>query len=92
MSGNYRNTHQGTLQDDVELFAREQKANAFKNSTVSESKTIDGDHGRIETRRTTVFHDIAWLQVRQNWPGLKAVVMVDSERESGAKVERETRF
>ncbi|MPZ31321.1 MAG: ISAs1 family transposase, partial [Rhodospirillales bacterium] len=46
----------------------------------------------IETRRTTVFHDVGWLQERLNWPGLKAVVMVQSERESGARVEPETRF
>ena len=84
--------NQGTLRDDVELFANEQKAKAFKDTTVSQHSTVDGDHGRIETRRTTVFHDIGWLQEQHDWPGLKAVVMVDSEREIGAKVERETRF
>lgn len=84
--------NQGTLRDDVELFANEQKARKFKDATISKDKSVDGDHGRIETRRTTVFHDIGWLQERHNWPGLKAVVMVDSERDSGAKVERETRF
>lgn len=84
--------NQGTLRDDVELFADEQKANDFKDTTISQHKAVDGDHGRIVTRRTTVFHDIGWLQEQHNWPGLKAVVMVDSQRQSGAKVERETRF
>jgi len=84
--------NQGTLREDVELFANEQKASNFKDATISCNKTVDGGHGRIETRRTTVFHDIGWLQERHDWPGLKAVVMVDSKRESGAKVERETRF
>ena len=84
--------NQGTLQEDVELFANEQKGRNFKDTTVSRNETTDGDHGRIETRRTTVFHDIGWLQDRHDWPGLKAVVMVDSKREIGAKVERETRF
>jgi predicted transposase YbfD/YdcC len=84
--------NQGTLHDDVELFANEQKAKSFKDTTISQDKSVDGDHGRIETRRTTVFHDIGWLQERHNWPGLKAVVMVQSERESDAKVEHETRF
>ena len=51
--------NQGTLRDDVELFAREQKAVAFKNTSVSQDTTVDGDHGRIETRTVTVFHDIA---------------------------------
>jgi predicted transposase YbfD/YdcC len=84
--------NQGTLREDVELFANEQKANNFKDTTISQDKSVDGDHGRIETRRTTVFHDIGWLQESHDWPGLKAVVMIESEREIGAKVERETRF
>ena len=84
--------NQGTLHEDVELFANEQKTGNFKDTTVSRDKTVDGDHGRIETRRTTVFHNVGWLQERHNWPGLKAVVMVESEREIDAKVERETRF
>lgn len=54
--------------------------------------TVDGDHGRIETRTITVFHDIGWLQDNHQWPGLKSVVMVESERESDGKVETETRF
>ena len=84
--------NQGTLSEDVELFANEQKTRDLKDSKVSQAKTVDGDHGRIETRRTTVFHDIGWLQQRHNWPGLKSVVMVESERQIDAKVERETRF
>jgi len=84
--------NQGTLRDDVELFATEQKANDFKDTKVSSHKTVDGDHGRIETRTYTVIHDVAWLQERHDWPGLKGVVMIESTREIGDKIERETRF
>lgn len=84
--------NQGTLREDVELFVAEQKAAGFKDTTISRETTVDGDHGRIETRTTTVIHDIAWLQKRHNWPGLKAVIVVESEREIGNKTERETRF
>jgi predicted transposase YbfD/YdcC len=84
--------NQGTLRDDVELFAKEQKSRDFKDTTISKHTSFDGDHGRIETRRATVFHDIAWLQERHNWPGLKGVVMVESERENATSIERETRF
>ena len=41
---------------------------------------------------TTVIHDVAWLQERHDWPSLKAIVMVESTRESGEKTEFETRF
>jgi predicted transposase YbfD/YdcC len=84
--------NQGTLREDVELFAAEQKAKDFKDATVTRDKTVDGDHGRIETRAVTVIHDVAWLQKRHQWPGLKGVVMVDSRRELGGKTEHETRF
>jgi predicted transposase YbfD/YdcC len=84
--------NQGSLRDDVELFVAEQKANGFRDTTISRDQTVDGDHGRIETRTTTVIRDIAWLQERHNWPGLAAVIVVDSIREVDGKEERETRF
>ncbi len=84
--------NQGTLRDDVELFAKEQRAVGFRNTSVSQDTTVDGDHGRIETRTVTVFHDIGWLQDSHQWPGLKSVVMVESERETNGKAETETRF
>ena len=84
--------NQSGLREDVELFATEQKAKGFADTTVSRDTTIDGDHGRIETRTTTVIHDVGWLQERHAWPGLKAVVMVESSREISGKTETETRF
>jgi predicted transposase YbfD/YdcC len=90
--------NQGTLHEDVKVFADEQKANNFKDTKVTHHETVDGDHGRIETRTYTVFHDVAWLQERHDWPGLKAAIMVESTREipgpspGTAKIEQETRF
>jgi predicted transposase YbfD/YdcC len=84
--------NQGTLREDIEVFAAEQKANGFKDTKVSRHETVDGDHGRIESRTYTAIHDVAWLQERHDWPGLQAVVMVESTREIGEKIERETRF
>jgi predicted transposase YbfD/YdcC len=84
--------NQSSLREDVELFAAEQKAKGFTDTTISQHTTIDGDHGRIETRTTTVIHDVAWLHERHAWPGLKAVVMVESSREISGKIEQETRF
>jgi hypothetical protein len=40
--------NQGTLREDVELFAAEPKARGFADTTVSRDETVDGDHGRIE--------------------------------------------
>jgi hypothetical protein len=35
------------------------------------AQTVDGDHGRIETRRGKVLHDEAWLAERHGFSGLQ---------------------
>lgn len=84
--------NQGSLREDVDVFVAEQEAVGFKDCDISQDRTIDGDHDRIETRTTTVIHDVKWLQGRHDWPGLKAVVMVETSREISGKIEQETRF
>jgi predicted transposase YbfD/YdcC len=84
--------NQGTLHDHVKVFAAEQKANGFKDATISRHETVDGEHGRIETRTTTMIHDVQWLQERHAWPGLKGVVIVESQRGIDGKITRETRY
>jgi len=84
--------NQGTLRKDVEELAAGKKANDFKDTAISRHETTDDDHGRIETRTITVIHDVASLQERHDWPGLQSVVMIDSVRKIGEKIERETRF
>src|SRR5271157_2540204 len=84
--------NQGSLREDVEVLVAEQKAKGFADTEISQDRTIDGDHDRIETRTTTVIHDVEWLQERHDWPGLKAIVMVESSREISGKIEQDTRF
>jgi predicted transposase YbfD/YdcC len=84
--------NQGSLRADAELFADEQIARGFADTTVTRTQTIDGEHGRIETRNLTVMHDVDWLRQRHDWPGLTALAMVESVREVADKVERERRF
>lgn len=84
--------NQGSLREDVELFTTEQTAKGFADTKISRATTVDGDHGRIETRTTTVIHDVAWLHKRHDWPGLKAIAMIESQREINGKTEQETRF
>jgi predicted transposase YbfD/YdcC len=84
--------NQSSLHEDVEVFIAEQKANEFKDTKISRHETVDGDHGRIETRTYTAIHDVDWLQERHDWPGLRRVLMVESKREIEGKIEQETRF
>lgn len=84
--------NQSALHEDVALFVAEQKGRGFHDTKISRNTTVDNDHGRIETRATTVIHSVEWLQKRHQWPGLQAVVVIDSMRETGGKTEHETRL
>ena len=84
--------NQGTLHEDVEVFVDEQKALKYTDTTISTHETVDGDHGRIESRNYTVIHAVDWLQARHQWPSLKAVVVVESRREINGRIADETRF
>lgn len=79
--------NQGTLHDDVMLFLDDPETGVTSTHT-----TVDGDHGRIETRACTVSTDIGWLQQAHQWPGLAAIGKVIRTRESAAKVTTETAY
>ena len=83
--------NQGSLREDVEVFVTEQKAD-FADTTISRAQTVDADNGRIETRTTTVIHDVDWLRKRHGWPGLNAIAMVESTRETDGVIQKDTRF
>ena len=90
--------NQGTLyQDVVEMFAQA-KAGTIEELVSEEVRTIEKGHGRIEIRRYRVIPDLdalAWLQEGSeghNWPGLKAIGMVEAERRIGEKRSSETRY
>jgi predicted transposase YbfD/YdcC len=55
-------------------------------------QTVDGDHGRIETRRALVAHDVAWLAERHDFPGLAAAAKVTATREIEGKSTTATRY
>ena len=81
-----------TLYDDVTLFFEEGKATDFAEIDHEYQETVDGDHGRIETRRYWITSDIEWLGAKASWSNLQSIGMVESCREMGEKVESETRY
>jgi len=83
--------NQGKLREGVELFAQSHKSRDFAQTKGTRHQGAEGDHGRIETRTTTVFHDVHWLEKRHDWPGLKSLVMVQRVREIGGRIGRESR-
>jgi predicted transposase YbfD/YdcC len=61
-------------------------------------ETADADHGRIETRRHRVSHDVGWLFSDRRYagephlPGLACIACVESERREGDQVSTSTRY
>ncbi len=54
-------------------------------------ETIDGDHGRIETRRYWVTTDVDWSR-DLGWKGLQSIAMVEAERTLGDKTSIDRRY
>ena len=81
-----------TLYDDVTLFFEDGKATDFAEIDHEHHETVDGDHGRIETRRYWITSDIEWLGAKASWSNFQSIGMVESRRELGDKVETETRY
>ena len=79
--------NQGTLHDDVRVFLDDPTTELC----VSD-RTVDADHGRIETRTSMVSSDIAWLQQGHGWPGLAAIGKVIRVREAADKTTTETAY
>ena len=61
-------------------------------------ETLDKDHGRIETRTTTVSHDIGWMTGDRRHPGqhrfpkLACLIKATTQVERKGKITRDTRY
>ena len=75
--------NQGTLREDVELFATEQKAKDFATRRSAAHRNHRWRSRPHRDPRVTVIHDVAWLQERHEWPGLKASSSSKATREIG---------
>ena len=79
--------NQGTLHDDVRMFLDDPAT-----SPTASARSVDGDHGRIETRTSTLSTDIGWLQQDHHWPGLAAIGKVVRVRETAGKTTAEAAY
>jgi len=55
-------------------------------------KSIDKDHGRIETRKCYVTNDINWIGTKFEWSNLKSIVAIISTRSIKGITSVETRY
>ncbi len=84
--------NQGNLHADVKLFFQDCLASGFHDVDYNYYETVDGDHGRIETRRYWATSDIEWLSDKPLWKNLRTIVMVERERNLDGEVSVETGY
>jgi predicted transposase YbfD/YdcC len=81
-----------TLSEAVTRFLNDARDTAFADIEHAYHETVDGDHGRIETRRYWITSEIEWLDAKASWSNLHSVGMVEARREVGDTVQVETRY
>lgn len=79
--------NQPSLEQDLDLFFREQRASNFADCRAVFHETADGDHGRLEIRRHWATDDIGWLKQRHNWPGLHSIALIEREVDRNGKTQ-----
>jgi predicted transposase YbfD/YdcC len=85
--------NQRSIADEVALFFDAPQQRALR-----PFETVDADHGRIESRRHWVSHDVAWLHGDRcapgepHFPGLNAIAMVEASIERNGQVSTSSRF
>lgn len=84
--------NQGNLHKDVRLLFEDAKKDDFKDLSHDSFTTVDGEHGRIETRRYTTVADVDWFEEKGKWAKLTSFGMIESEREVGGHMTVETRY
>jgi len=83
--------HHSHLYEDVTLFLDDAQVTDFAEIDHDDHETVDGDHGRIETRRYWITSDLDWLGAKASWANWQSLGLVESRREIGEKVEIERR-
>ena len=86
-----KDNHKG-LHEQAVLFFDQIEEMKQQGYCFQEDTTVDGDHGRIETRRHVMTSDIDWLQGREKWPGITCLGMVQSTREIQGQSSQENRY
>jgi predicted transposase YbfD/YdcC len=84
--------NQGTLHQEVKLFLDEQIAAPGNGFTLHAHQDIDGDHGRVETRRAWVTQNVEWFADREQWKGLRSFAAVECERYVNGQTTTERRY
>ena len=87
--------NQGRLYKDLQYIFEQDRLDNFANAPYQHAKMVNKGHGRLEVRQCWSISDPEYLEsVREHerWPGLKSLVLIESERRIGEKVEKRVQY
>jgi predicted transposase YbfD/YdcC len=73
--------NQPTLHAEMENFFSQAHAVNWEDVEHSTHKTVEKDHGRVETREIKVVNDLEWLPQKASWKKLTSLVEIKATRE-----------
>ena len=79
--------NQQKLHENIALFFQEPANGPF-----DIFETLDGEHGRIETRRYFTTSDIGWLSGKEDWTGINTICMAVRERDVNGEISIESSY
>ncbi len=80
------------LCDDVKCFFDGELKKKKSKYKFDHLETIDGDHGRVESRRYWISDDIDWLTQKPLWKGLTSIGLVEYQSEEKGRKTIEKRY
>lgn len=84
--------NQGKLHEKIEHLFADGEAKSYEAMWYRQHITIDGGHGRVETRNYTVLPMMYLPFFKLKWKGLQSIAMVESVREIGDERTTERRY
>ena len=84
--------NQGNLHAEITNFFDQAERIDFEGVEHDFHKSYEESRGRKEERKLYVTEDIGWLPMREEWKGLRSLVLLISHREKEGKVREEKRY
>jgi predicted transposase YbfD/YdcC len=84
--------NQGNLYNEVESFFEAIVNERTFGYEISRHATVDGEHGRIETRQYWQVNAPDYVKEKFAWPGLKSLGMCEARRELNGQTSQEKRY
>jgi len=84
--------NQKDLHEQIKDFFDESERVNFADVDYEQHQSVDKDHGRIEERVCYVVRNLEWLEGKERWAKIQAVVMIHSKRTIRGKKTQDRRY